>query len=155
MGSVNMTYRRPIVRGVVTIRLDDGTTYRGENLVLTTGLQKIVQALIGAATFGATDWYVELGTGTTSVTSADTALATPATATWRVVTSAAGSSATVTLETVYPAASANGTWAELGLWSGGTATPGSGTMFARLLTAWTKTSAQVATVSWTVTFSTT
>ena len=143
------------VRGHVTIRIDDAIVAEGRNLVVTAGLNQLASALIASDSFGATTWYIELGTGTTVVNAGDVALVTPDTATWRVATSASVSSATATIETFYPTSVANGSWTELALFSGGNATPGSGTMFARLLTSWTKTSSQTATVSWTVTLSTT
>ena len=143
------------VRGYVTVRVDDVVVAEGPNLVVTAGLNQLASALIGADTFSASTWYLELGTGTTAVNASDTALVTPATATWRVATVAEVSSATTTLETFYPTSVANGSWTELALFTGATATAGSGTLFARILTSWSKTSSQTATVSWTVTLSTT
>ena len=143
------------VRGDVTIRVDDAIVAEGRNLVVTAGLNQLASALIGADTFSASTWYLELGTGTTAVNASDTALVTPDTATWRVATVAEVSSATTTLETFYPTSVANGSWTELALFTGATATAGSGTLFARILTSWSKTSSQTATVSWTVTLSTT
>lgn len=143
------------VRGHVTIRIDDAIVAEGRNLVVTAGLNQLASALIASDSFSATAWYIELGTGTTVVNAGDVALVTPDTATWRVATSASVSSATATIETFYPTSVANGSWTELALFSGGNATAGSGTMFARLLTSWTKTSSQTSTVSWTVTLSTT
>lgn len=143
------------VRGDVTIRIDDAIVAEGRNLVVTAGLNQLASALIGADTFSASTWYLELGTGSTAVNASDTALVTPDTATWRVATVAEVSSATTTLETFYPTSVANGSWTELGLFTGATATAGSGTLFARILTSWSKTSSQTATVSWTVTLSTT
>ena len=143
------------VRGDVTIRIDDAIVAEGRNLVVTAGLNQLASALIGADTFSASTWYLELGTGTTAVNASDTALVTPDTATWRVATVAEVSSATTTLETFYPTSVANGSWTELALFTGATATAGSGTLFARILTSWSKTSSQTATVSWTVTLSTT
>lgn len=143
------------VRGDVTIRIDDVIVAEGRNLVVTAGLNQLASALIGADTFSASTWYLELGTGTASVNASDTALATPDTGTWRVATVTEVSSATCTIETFYPTSVANGSWTELGLFTGATATAGSGTLFARILTSWSKTSSQTATVSWTVTLSTT
>lgn len=143
------------VRGYVTVRVDDVVVAEGPNLVVTAGLNQLASALIGADTFSASTWYLELGTGTTAVNASDTALVTPDTATWRVATVAEVSSATTTLETFYPTSVANGSWTELALFTGATATAGSGTLFARILTSWSKTSSQTATVSWTVTLSTT
>ena len=143
------------VRGDVTIRIDDAIVAEGRNLVVTAGLNQLASALIGADTFSASTWYLELGTGSTAVNASDTALVTPDTATWRVATVAEVSSATTTLETFYPTSVANGSWTELALFTGATATAGSGTLFARILTSWSKTSSQTATVSWTVTLSTT
>lgn len=143
------------VRGDVTIRIDDVVVAEGRNLVVTAGLNQLASALIGADTFSASTWYLELGTGTASVNASDTALATPDTGTWRVATVTEVSSATCTIETFYPTSVANGSWTELGLFTGATATAGSGTLFARILTSWSKTSSQTATVSWTVTLSTT
>ena len=143
------------VRGDVTIRIDDAIVADGRNLVLTAGLNQLASALIGADTFSASAWYLELGTGSTAVNASDTALVTPDMATWRVATVAEVSSATTTLEAFYPTSVANGSWTELGLFTGATATAGSGTLFARILTSWSKTSSQTATVSWTVTLSTT
>ena len=143
------------VRGDVTIRIDDAIVAEGRNLVVTAGLNQLASALIGADTFSASTWYLELGTGSTAVNASDTALVTPDTATWRVATVAEVSSATTTLETFYPTSVANGSWTELGLFTGATATAGSGTLFARILTSWSKTSSQTAPESWTVTLSTT
>ena len=143
------------VRGYVTVRVDDVVVAEGPNLVVTAGLNQLASALIGADTFSASTWYLELGTGSTAVNASDTALVTPDTATWRVATVAEVSSATTTLETFYPTSVANGSWTELALFTGATATAGSGTLFARILTSWSKTSSQTATVSWTVTLSTT
>lgn len=143
------------VRGYVTVRVDDVVVAEGPNLVVTAGLNQLASALIGADTFSATSWYLELGTGTTAVNAGDTALVTPDTATWRTASVAEVSSATATLEAFYPTSVANGSWTELALFSGATATAGSGTLFARILTSWSKTSSQTATVSWTVTLSTT
>ena len=143
------------VRGDVTIRVDDAIVAEGRNLVVTAGLNQLASALIGADTFSASTWYLELGTGTTAVNAGDTALVTPDTATWRVATVAEVSSATATLESFYPTSVANGSWTELGLFTGANGTAGSGTLFARILTSWSKTSSQTATVSWTVTLSTT
>ena len=143
------------VRGYVTVRVDDVVVAEGPNLVVTAGLNQLASALIGADTFSATSWYLELGTGTTAVNAGDTALVTPDTATWRTSSVAEVSSATATLEAFYPTSVANGSWTELALFSGATATAGSGTLFARILTSWSKTSSQTATVSWTVTLSTT
>ena len=143
------------VRGYVTVRVDDVVVAEGPNLVVTAGLNQLASALIGADTFSASTWYLELGTGSTAVNASDTALVIPGTATWRVATVAEVSSATTTLETFYPTSVANGSWTELALFTGATATAGSGTLFARILTSWSKTSSQTATVSWTVTLSTT
>lgn len=143
------------VHGHVVVRVDDVIVTEGENLVVTSGLNQMAQALIGGDTFSASTWYIELGTGTTAVTSSDTALATPSTSTWRVATVTEVTSATCTIETFYPTTVANGDWTELGLFTGATSTAGSGTLFARLLSSWSKTSSQTATVSWTVTLSTT
>ena len=143
------------VRGDVTIRIDDVVVAEGRNLVVTAGLNQLASALIGADTFSASTWYLELGTGSTAVNASDTALVTPDTATWRVATVAEVSSATTTLESFYPTSVANGSWTELGLFTGANGTAGSGTLFARILTSWSKTSSQTATVSWTVTLSTT
>ena len=143
------------VRGYVTVRVDDVVVAEGPNLVVTAGLNQLASALIGADTFSASTWYLELGTGTTAVNAGDTALVTPDTATWRVATVAEVSSATATLESFYPTSVANGSWTELGLFTGANGTAGSGTLFARILTSWSKTSSQTATVSWTVTLSTT
>ena len=143
------------VRGYVTVRVNDVVVAEGPNLVVTAGLNQLASALIGADTFSATSWYLELGTGTTAVNAGDTALVTPDTATWRTASVAEVSSATATLEAFYPTSVANGSWTELALFSGATATAGSGTLFARILTSWSKTSSQTATVSWTVTLSTT
>jgi len=143
------------VRGDVTIKINGEVVAEGRNLVVAVGLNQLASALIGSDSFGATTWYIELGTGTTVVNAGDVALVTPDSETWRVATSASVSSATTTIETFYPTSVANGSWTELALFSGANATAGSGTMFARLLTSWTKTSSQTATVSWTVTLSTT
>ena len=143
------------VRGHVVIRVDDAVVAEGDNLVVTNGLNEIAKALIATDGFTASGWYIELGTGTTAVNTADTALVTPDVATWRLATVTEAVGATVTLETFYPTSAGNGSWEELGLWFGATATAGSGTMFARLLSSWSKTSSQTATVSWTVTFSVT
>ena len=143
------------VRGDVTIRIDGEVVAEGRNLVVTAGLNQLASALIGADTFGASTWYLELGTGTTAVNAGDTALVTPNTATWRAASVAEVSSATATLEAFYPTTLANGSWTELGLFTGATSTAGSGTLFARILASWSKTSSQTATVSWTVTLSTT
>lgn len=53
-------------------------------------------------------------------------------------------------ETVYTTTQANGTWAEIGMYSGATATAFSGLLFARALINVTKTSSQTLTVSWRV-----
>lgn len=143
------------VRGHVTIRIDDVIVAEGRNLVVTAGLNQLASALIAADTFSASAWYLELGTGITAVNASDTALVTPDTTTWRLATSANVSSATASIETFYPTSVANGTWTELALFTGANATAGSGTLFARLLTTWTKTSSQTATIGWTVTLSTT
>ena len=74
------------VRGHVTIRIDDAIVAEGRNLVVTAGLNQLASALIASDSFGATTWYIELGTGTTVVNAGDVALVTPATATWRVAT---------------------------------------------------------------------
>ena len=143
------------VRGEVTVTLHDivtGETVRhvNRNLVVSGGLNILAQ-LVGSTVSGA--WYVELGTGTTAASSAQTALMTPDTGTWRAITAQSASSSSATLGTIYPAASANSTWQEIGLFAGATSTAGSGTMVARVLSTFTKTSSQVATVSWTLTFS--
>jgi hypothetical protein len=143
------------VRGHVIIRVDDAVVAEGDNLVVTAGLNEIAKALVATDGFSASSWYIELGTGTTAVNAADTALVTPSTSTWRVTSVTEAVGATVTLETFYPTSVGNGSWEELGLWFGATSTAGSGTMFARLLSSWSKTSSQTATVSWTVTFSVT
>jgi len=143
------------VRGDVTIRIDGEVVAEGRNLVVTAGLNQLASALIGADTFSASTWYLELGTGTTAVNAGDIALVTPDTATWRAASVAEVSSATATLEAFYPTTLANGSWTELGLFTGATSTAGSGTLFARILASWSKTSSQTATVSWTVTLSTT
>ncbi len=143
------------VRGRVTVRVDGQVVTAGHNLVVTAGLAEIAKALVGTDSFAASAWYIELGTGTTAVNSADAALVTPDTTTWRLASVTEASGSTVTLETFYPTSVGNGSWNELGLFTGATSTAGSGALFARLLSSWSKTSSQTATVSWTVTFSVT
>jgi len=139
------------ITGMVAIAIGDSVA-RAQNLVVTGGLQRMASLLAGSVSNTTVGWYVELGTGTTAVSSENTALATPQTSTWKQVGAVTSSSATTTLETVYNAASAIGTWTELGLFAGATATPGSGTMVARVLVPWTKSSSQYATVTWSITF---
>lgn len=144
------------VRGQVLLTwrdLDTGAIERRTvtNLVVTTGLTHIASVVAGTAT-GA--WYIELGTGTTAPTSGDTALGTPSAGSWRSVTAQTASSSSATFGAVYPAASSNGTWTEVGLFGGATATAGSGSLVARIVTTVTKTSSQVLTVSWSLTFTT-
>lgn len=141
------------VAGRVTIRVDGVVVASGDNLVVTSGLTTLASALVGTA-ISASGWYLELGTGTTAVEAGNVALATPNTASWRLATVATATTATAAIEAVYPASAGNGTWTELGLFSGATSTAGSGTLFARLLVPWTKTSSQVATVAWSVTLTT-
>ena len=121
------------------------------NLVVSTGLSHIASVMAGTVTG---DWYIELGTGTTAAASGDTALGAPATDTWRSVTAQSSSSSTTLFGTVYPVASANGTWTEVGLFGEANASAGSGVLVARIVTTVTKTSSQVLTVSWSLTFTT-
>ncbi len=141
-------------RGRVRVRVGESEV-EADNLVVTGGLTRIAQVLAGTASNTTTSWYIELGTGTTAVSAAQTTLATPSTSTWQQVTAVSASGATTLLESVYNAASANGTWTELGLFANATGTAGSGTMVARVLLPWVKTSSQYATVTWSVTFSAT
>lgn len=141
-------------RGRVEVCVGDDVA-QADNLVVSGGLTRIAQVLAGTASNTTTSWYIELGTGTTAVSASQTTLATPSTATWLQVTAVSASGSTTLLEAVYNAASANGTWTELGLFANATATAGSGTMVARVLLPWTKTSSQYATVTWSVTFSAT
>lgn len=143
------------VRGHVVVRIDGEVVASGNNLIVTTGLAELAKAVVATDGFSASSWYIELGTGTTAVNAADTALVTPDTTTWRVASVVEAVGATATLETFYGTTVGNGTWTELGLFFGANATAGSGTLFARLLSSWSKSSSQTATVSWTVTFSVT
>lgn len=146
---------RLAVSGHVVIRIDGVIVASGDNLIVTAGLAELAKAVVGTDAFTAASWYIELGTGVTAVSTSDTALVTPATATWRQASVVEANAATATIETFYPTSLANSSWTELGLFFGANATPGSGTLFARLLSSWSKTSSQTATVSWTVTFSVT
>lgn len=136
------------VRGVVTVTCG-GRVRHARNLVVTTGLLRLVQALAGTASAGS--WYVVLGTGSAAPALGDGALGTASSGTWRAVSAASASGATATLETVFPAAAAVGTWTELGLYGGATSTALSGVLVARVLVPWTKTSSQAATVAWSLT----
>jgi hypothetical protein len=142
-------------RGYVVVRVDGVVVATGPNLIVTAGLAELAKAVVATDGFGATSWYIELGTGTTAVSASDTNLVTPSTATWRQASVVEAVGATATIETFYPTTIGNGTWTELGVWFGANSSVASGTMFARTLSSWTKTSSQVATVSWTVTFSVT
>lgn len=143
------------ISGVVEAILSDASTGREQwrsgrrNLVVNTGLAWIATVVANADTGS---WYIELGTGTTAASAGQTALVTPDASTWRLVSGLSASSSSATLATIYPAASANGTWAEVALFGGSTSTAGSGSMVARALSTITKTSSQVLTVNWTLTF---
>lgn len=137
------------VTGIVTIITTDNVI-SGNNLITTAGKERIAQILTGS-TIGT--WYVMLGTGTNEVSVADSVLASASTSTWRPVTTVTNYGSELYFGLVYPAANANGSWTEIGLWTNATATVNSGTLVARSLVQWTKQSTQVATVNWAWTFS--
>lgn len=141
------------VTGEVTLALaEDGVmqwrrTFR--NLILTNGLAEIVASIVGQTNHVPN--YFALGTGTTAPAVGQTSLIVGDNLTWRAI--AAKSLYTTTIasyETVYTTTQANGTWAEIGMYSGATATAFSGLLFARALINVTKTSSQTLTVSWRV-----
>ena len=81
------------VRGHVVVRIDGEVVASGNNLIVTTGLTELAKAVVATDGFSASSWYIELGTGTTAVNAADTALVTPSTSTWRVASVAEAVSA--------------------------------------------------------------
>lgn len=141
------------VRGRVILTLSGGgqptRTWATENMVMNGGLSDIASLMIGSTTPVPT--HVALGTGTTAVAANQTALATGDNTTWRsIVARTKYSTYIASYETTYSTSLANGTWSEIALYSGGTGTAFSGTMFARALVTVTKTSSQVLSVAWRV-----
>lgn len=133
----------------VTLRHADGREEVSEyrNLVLNAGRASITNGLIGSTT--AYPNYLELGTGTTAVAVTQTALVTPTTSTWKAIASKTLYSTYIaSFDTTYVTSEANGTFSEIGIFAGATATAGTGTLFARALVAITKSSSMTLTVNW-------
>jgi len=133
----------------ITLRHEDGTEdvqeYR--NLIVNAGRASITNGLIGSTT--AYPNYLELGTGTTAAAATDTALGTPVMSTWKgIAAKTLYSTYIASFDTTYVTSEANGTYSEIGIFAGATATANSGTLFARALVAITKTSSMTLTVNW-------
>lgn len=159
---VGVVLERGVLVGEVEITLRDARWWhprhwlprrrRFTNLVTNGG--RNVMARLLAGTSSDIPNYFELGTGTTTPAAADVALTTPDAATWKAIGAASViSSVYAMFEATYGTGEANGTWQELGMWAGSTAVAGSGTLFSHVLSEWTKTSSQTATVSWRILFS--
>ena len=133
--------------------LRKATTYRCErhNLVVIAGLNYIVNRLTGTSTVAI--GYCGVGSGTMAVSSADTALQTQI-ATRQAITNAyLGVTGKGHFDTFFPGVSTwNGTWNETGLFTESAAS-GTDVMLARLIiNPFVKSTANTATVSWSVQF---
>ena len=125
----------------LTLRHLDGREEVSEyrNLIVNAGRAAITNGLIGSTT--AYPNYLELGTGTTAVAVTQTTLVTPSTATWKgIAAKTLYSTYIASFDTTYVTSEANGTFSEIGIFAGATATANSGSLFARALIAITKTS---------------
>ena len=137
--------------GAITLTLthQDGREEVSEyrNLIVNAGRAAITNGLIGSTT--AYPNYLELGTGTTAVAVTQTALVTPSTATWKgIAAKTLYSTYIASFDTTYVTSEANGTFSEIGIFAGATATANSGNLFARALIAITKTTSMTLTVNW-------
>ena len=155
-----MAESRAMVRGAVTITVRDASTgqvvdtARNHNLVTTNGLLLLSNLLAATtSTPSATGWYAMLGTSLTAPSSGQTGLVAANTGTWYQLTRYQSGGGTMYAYRDFTTAEVNGTWSEAGLWYGATGTVNSGTMFARALVQWSKTSGQVATLQWAITIS--
>jgi len=126
----------------------------GHNLVTTAGLTSLAARIQGSddpATKGVVTYCAE-GTGTDAAAAGDTELQTEHFRKLVSVRSSAG--ATATFRTFFNTTEANVTIKEIGLFGDdATATPDSGTLFARLIVDKTKTDAETLTLEWDVVFS--
>jgi len=137
--------------GAITLTLthQDGREEVSEyrNLIVNAGRAAITNGLIGSTT--AYPNYLELGTGMTAVAVTQTALVTPSTATWKAIAAKTLYSTYIaSFDTTYVTSQANGTFSEIGIFAGATATANTGSLFARALIAITKTSSMTLTVNW-------
>ena len=153
-----LTVEQPMrVSGEITVTLRDVRRWhprhwlprviRRRNLITNAGRTKFANMLIGATSDSIN--YLELGTGTTTPAAADTALTTPNATTWKSIGSrSVYASYYAEYDCTYATSEAVGSWEEMGLWAGATATDGTGTLCAHVLATWSKSSSQTATVTW-------
>lgn len=138
-GEVTITVRDP--SGRVTAR------HHVANLVVNSGRIHLARLLTAETT--STPNYLELGTGTATPQASDTTLTTPVAATWHAI-DVRGTYLDyyAQYEIQYGLTEAVGTWKEIGLWAGATTTAGSGTLIAKTLVNWNKSTGQTASVTW-------
>ncbi len=142
---------RVVPTGTITLTLRDlagnETVIVVANLIVDVGRGAIASALTGSATSYPN--YLGFGTGTTAVASGQTALVTPVNASWKAIGAKTLYSAYIaSFDTTYGTSEANGSYTEIGIFAGASASYFSGTLFARALASITKTSTQSLTVNW-------
>lgn len=123
--------------------------FKNHNKIPTVGLTAIAASLAEGGADTILIRYVEVGTGTNAPAAGDTGLQT---ALSRITVSSGdgvGTSAFIT--GFFPTTSGNGALKEAGLFIGGTASLGTGTLFSRVVINVTKTSSDTLTLDWTVT----
>lgn len=121
-----------------------------DNLVVDAGLAQVALATVDP-TQSCRIAYVELGTGTNTPDAADVALQTSYIR--KAVSSYGSASGVSTVTGYFDYSEANTTIREAGLFIGGTASAGTGTLFSRVALNVTKTGAATLTVEWTITWS--
>ena len=119
---------RAVLHGEYVIRSSKDKCDRVQNLIVNGGLENLAALLSGA---GAAVGYLALGTGTAAPAVADTALGTEVYRTAVTAISAAGGTCT-SIFTVL-ATEAVFHIKEIGIFAGGTSTPGSGKLISRAL----------------------
>lgn len=121
-----------------------------DNLVVNAGLAQVALATVDP-TQSCRIAYVELGTGTNTPAAGDTALQTSYIR--KTVSSYGSASGVSTVTGYFDYSEANTTIREAGLFIGGTASAGTGTLFSRVALNVTKTGASTLTVEWSITWS--
>lgn len=120
-----------------------------DNLIPTVGRGVFAQRLCGTLTYTGTVNYVALGTGSTAPANGDTQLTTETYR--RLIFSATPVNNIAYITGVFTAAEVSGTFAEVGLFIDGTASPNSGQIYSHALAAITKSAIQTLTIDWVVT----
>jgi hypothetical protein len=141
-GHVRLTLRNALTGEVEQVIEQD-------NLVVNTGLAALA-SIIWNPTADSQIRYVEIGTGTNAPAAGNTTLQTSYLR--KTIASANSSAAIATITGYFIASEGNTTIREAGLFIGGTASAGTGTLFSRVALNVTKTSSQTLTIEWTITF---